>query len=159
MSLKSHHLPLCKKPLTLLSPVPSCMDSLMSNWNSDSSLMSEPNYVLVEGINYDLPPGTPWRPEQEGPPLILNNDPHPASDLIPLPSSYSYNPWLERTTNFPMCLALSNQGPPGDYMSLSLYCRFHSQTMGYIVLEQWAYIYFHDVISAIASLQPHNYLY
>src|SRR5260370_5258851 len=58
MSLKSHHLPLHKKPLTLLSPVPSCTDSLMSNWNSDSSLMLEPNYVLVEGIDYDLPPGT-----------------------------------------------------------------------------------------------------
>src|SRR5260370_39328520 len=159
MSLKSHHLPLCKKLSTLLSPVPLCTDSLMLNWNSDSSLMSEPNYVLVEGIDYDLPPGTPWRLEQEGPPLILNNDPHLASDLILLPSSYSYNPWPERTTRFPVCLELSDQGPPGDYMSLLLYCRFHSQTMGYIILEWCAYIYFHNFISAMAAVQQQNNLY
>ena len=54
----------------------------MLNWNSDSSLMSEPNYVLVEGIDYDLPPGTPWRPEQEGPPLILKNHPHPQTNQV-----------------------------------------------------------------------------
>src|SRR5260370_20331371 len=100
MSLKSHHLPLHKKPLTLLSPVPLCTDSLMSNWNSDSSLMLEPNYVLLEGIDYDLPPGTPWRPDQEVPPLILKNDPHLASELILLPSSYSSNPSLAKITIF-----------------------------------------------------------
>src|SRR6266850_2191024 len=72
---------------------------------------------------------------------------------------YSYNPWLERTTCFPMCLELSNQGPPGDYMSLLLYCRFHSQTMGYIILEWCAYIYFHDFISAMAAVQQQNNLY
>ena len=102
--------------------------------------MSEPNYyVLEEGIDYDLPHGTPWRLEQEGPPLILKNDPHPASELIPLPSGYSYNPWPETTTCFPVCLELSDQGPPGDYMSLLLYHQFPSQTMGYIVLE-WVHM-------------------